>query len=131
MADDTANDGELTLTIPAIRSFPPATTRSAYCERTARSTPAMSPFYHREPPVTVFTSTMRHGRTRPGDWTTASGNDCDQGRVSATPKASMPWPPAQRKTNSSPGDVIRVDVGTYNLLTNIVLSPAPGLRRHH
>ena len=54
-----------------------------------------------------------------GDWTTAPGNDANDGLSPATPKASIRS--VLEAYDLRPGDVIRVDAGTYNLLTNIVL----------
>ena len=54
------------------------------------------------------------------DWTTAPGDNANDGLTPATPKASI-----QAVLNAyhlQPGDIILVDDGTYNLDTNIVLA---------
>ena len=62
-----------------------------------------------------------------GDWTTAAGDNANDGLTPATPKASIGGVLAAYHLN--PGDVIRVDDGTYPLGVNIVLDAA-GLRHH-
>ena len=61
----------------------------------------------------------RHGERRGGDWTTAPGDNANDGLTPATPKASIGGVLAAYHLN--PGDVIRVDDGTYNLGVNLVL----------
>jgi len=57
-----------------------------------------------------------------GDWTTAAGNDANDGLTPATPKASIR--PVLEAYDLNPGDVIRVDDGTYNLSANLVIGNA-------
>jgi len=54
-----------------------------------------------------------------GDWTTAAGNDANDGLTPATPKATIAALLATY--DLGPGDVVRVDAGTYNISSNIVV----------
>ncbi len=69
-------------------------------------------------PVTVFY--VNDGTVLPGDWTTAPGNNANDGFTPATPKASIQAVLAAY--NLAPGDVILVDDGTYDLGTTILLT---------
>ena len=53
-------------------------------------------------------------------WATAPGNDGNSGLDAADPKASISAVLAAYQLG--PGDIIRVDAGTYDLSTNIVLN---------
>jgi hypothetical protein len=57
-----------------------------------------------------------------GDWTTAVGNDSNNGLTPATPKADIQA--ILSAYTLGPGDVIKVDEGTYNLNTNVLLQAA-------
>ncbi len=72
------------------------------------------------PPVHVYY--VNDGTVLPGDWTTAPGSDANDGLTPATPKASIQAVLAAY--DLSPGDVIRVDDGTYDLDSNILLAAA-------
>ena len=70
------------------------------------------------PPVNIYY--VNDGTVNPsGDWTTAPGNDANDGLSPATPKASI----SAILVTYTPGygDIIRVDAGTYNLSSNIAI----------
>jgi uncharacterized repeat protein (TIGR01451 family) len=57
-----------------------------------------------------------------GDWTTAPGNDANDGLTPATPKATING--VLTAYHLRPGDVIKVDDGTYPVTANIILDAA-------
>ena len=57
-----------------------------------------------------------------GDWTTAPGDDNNDGLTLATPMASLSA--LFQRYQFHQGDVIKVDDGTYNLSSNILLAAA-------
>src|SRR5439155_9633100 len=69
------------------------------------------------PPINVYY--VNDGTVLAGDWTTAAGDNANDGLTPATPKASIGGILAAYHLNS--GDVIRVDNGSYNVGVNIVL----------
>jgi hypothetical protein len=77
-------------------------------------------------PFTITTPTnvyyVNDGTVNPGDWTSAPGNDSNDGLTTATPKASIGAILSAYHLN--PMDVIKVDAGTYNLSSTIVLGAA-------
>ena len=73
-------------------------------------------------PAAVHTYYINDGTVNPGDWTTAPGNDSNDGLTPGTPKASISGVLAAYHLNS--GDVIMVDAGTYNLNNILVLNAA-------
>ncbi|HEV3343905.1 MAG TPA: right-handed parallel beta-helix repeat-containing protein, partial [Pirellulales bacterium] len=70
------------------------------------------------PPATVFY--VNDGTVNPGDWTTAPGNDANDGLTPATPKATIQA--ILLAYHPGYGDTLRVDAGTYNLTSDIQLS---------
>ena len=70
----------------------------------------------------VHTYYVNDGTVNPGDWTTAPGNDSNDGLTPATPKASIGGVLAAYHLN--PGDTIMVDAGTYNLTSTLALGAA-------
>ncbi len=119
VADDTANDGELSWTIPDT-VFP----RTDYLIRVVRADGAAdtsdTPFTITAP-VTVFYVNDAALNVE-GDWTTASGDDANDGLTPATPKASIRS--VLETYDLGPGDIIRVDAGTYLPITNIIITAA-------
>ncbi|MEO1528197.1 MAG: right-handed parallel beta-helix repeat-containing protein, partial [Planctomycetota bacterium] len=69
------------------------------------------------PPVSVFY--VNDNAVELGDWTTEVGDDSNDGLTPQTPKASIASVLATY--DLQPGDLIRVDNGTYTLATNIVI----------
>ena len=65
---------------------------------------------------------VNDGSFAAGDLTTAPGNDSNDGLTPATPKASIQSVLSSYTMN--PGDKILVDVGNYNVSSNIVLTAA-------
>jgi hypothetical protein len=72
------------------------------------------------PPINVYY--VNDGAVAAGDWTTAAGDNANDGLTPATPKAAIGAVLAAYHLN--PGDLIRVDSGTYNVGVNIVLGAA-------
>src|SRR5439155_26227783 len=121
IADGVANSGSYSWTIPG--TLAPA---SNYLVRVTRkdasqaSANSPAPFII-SPPANVFY--VNDGTVNPGDWTTAPGNDANDGLTPATPKTSI-----QAILNAyhpSYGDTIRVDAGIYDLSSNVQI-PAAG-----
>ncbi len=71
-------------------------------------------------PVNIFY--VNDGSFAAGDWTTAVGNDANNGLSPAEPKASLAA--ALALPIVGPGSIIRVDAGTYNLTTNLIITAA-------
>jgi uncharacterized repeat protein (TIGR01451 family) len=110
------NNGEFDWTIPTSLTVPAnyliRVTRS---DATAAGTSA-SPF-------TIAAAThiyyVNDSTVNPGDWTTAPGDDGNDGLMPRSPKATI-----QAVLNAyhpGYGDTIRVDAGTYNLSSNILI----------
>src|SRR5205085_6731558 len=55
-----------------------------------------------------------------GDWTTAAGNDANDGLSPATPKRSIQS--LLSDYDLGPGDVIRIDSGNYVLTSNVIIT---------
>ncbi|MEP7157786.1 MAG: right-handed parallel beta-helix repeat-containing protein [Chloroflexota bacterium] len=116
VADDTANDGEFLWTLPPDTLFP----GDDYFIRVVRASGVAdsSNAFAITAPVTMFY--VNDGSVNAtGDWTSAPGSDANDGLSAATPKASIRA--VLEAYDLRPGDVIRVDSGTYGLLTNIVI----------
>ncbi|HEV8292420.1 MAG TPA: right-handed parallel beta-helix repeat-containing protein, partial [Tepidisphaeraceae bacterium] len=117
IADDTGNDGEFQWTIPG--SITPA---DNYLIRVTRNDTATSDVSNAAfsigAAITIYF--VNDGTVAAGDWTTAVGNDANNGLSPATPKASIR---AILETyDLGPGDIIRVDNGSYTLTTNIPIT---------
>lgn len=112
----TANSGSYTWSIPA--AFTPGNYRIRVARLDAGSAVDVSNGLFSIPaPVHLYY--VNDGTVSAGDWTTAVGNDANDGLSPAAPKASI-----QALLNAydlGPGDTIRVDAGTYNLTTNILV----------
>ena len=73
-------------------------------------------------PAAVHTYYINDGTVNTGDWTTAPGNDSNDGLTPAMPKASIAGVLAAYHLN--PGDTIMVDAGAYNLNNVLMLNAA-------
>ncbi|HVT30147.1 MAG TPA: right-handed parallel beta-helix repeat-containing protein, partial [Lacipirellulaceae bacterium] len=113
----TANTGSYTWSIPA--AFTPGDYRIRVTRLDAGSTTDTSNGLFSIPaPIHLYY--VNDGTVSVGDWTTAPGNDANDGLSPATPKASI-----QALLNAydlGPGDTIRVDAGTYNVTANILIA---------
>ena len=117
IASGVANSGQFSWSIPG--NVTPA---NDYIIRITRADLPGSPDSSNAPfaiaaPTTVYY--VNDGTVQAGDWTTAPGNDANDGLTPATPKASIRAILTAYQLGS--GDVIRVDAGTYDLTTNIVI----------
>src|SRR4029453_8597853 len=113
----TANDGEFLWTLPT--GLTPAndyTVRVTRTDATAPPDASNAPFAIAAP-VSVYY--VNDGTFAAGDSTPAAGNDGNDGLTPATPKASIRA--VLQAYDLGIGDTIRVDAGTYNLTTNIVV----------
>lgn len=63
---------------------------------------------------------VNDGTVEAGDWTTAPGNDANDGLSPSTPKASVRS--ILEAYDLGSGDRIRIDAGTYNLTTNLLIT---------
>ncbi len=117
IADDTANDGEFQWTIP--NTITPADNYLIRVTRndTATSDTSNAPFSIGAP-ITIYF--VNDGTVAAGDWTTAAGNDANNGLSPVTPKASIRA--ILDAYDLGPGDIIRVDNGSYTLTTNIPIT---------
>src|SRR6185369_258638 len=111
------NNGLFSWAVPA--TLTPA---SNYLIRVTRNdntalTDTCNSFFAIAPPINVYY--VNDGTFVAGDWTTAAGDNANDGLNAATPKASIGGILAAYQLNA--GDVIRVDNGTYNVGVNIVL----------
>jgi autotransporter-associated beta strand protein len=119
IADATPNDGEFTWTVPDS-----LTAASDYLVRVTRTDGAGTSDTSNAPftfslPINIYY--VNDSTVTGGDWTTAAGNDANDGLSPATPKASLSVLLATY--DLGPGDIVRVDRGTYALTTNIQLAP--------
>jgi parallel beta-helix repeat protein len=118
IAATTPNDGEFTWAIPT------GQTPGNYSIRVTRLDAGMQSdtsngLFLVPAPVAVYY--VNDGLFEPGDWTTAAGDDANDGRSPGAPKATL-----QNLLNAydfGPGDTIRVDSGTYDLTANIQIAP--------
>ncbi len=117
LADDTLNDGEFVWTIP--EATPPGTNYRIRVTRVGTAvTDTSNAAFTVTLPITVYY--VNDGTVEAGDWTTAPGNDANDGLSAATPKSSIR---AVLETyDLDAGDVVRVDAGTYAIGTNIILA---------
>ena len=112
ISDDTPNDGELLWSIPA--DLAPGT---EYRVRITRNDAGgLSDFsddvFTITSPVTNFICYVNDNSVNAsGDWTTAPGNDANDGLSPSAPKASIKS--ALQAYDFEPGDMILVDDGTY------------------
>ena len=117
------NSGSFTWTIPT------ALSSGQYTIRVTRSDGAGSgqrqPSSSSPPPPEFITSTTQP--SSPADWTTAPGNNANTGLDAAHPKASISAILAAYQL--SPGNIIMVDDGTYNVSSEHHASP--GRQRDH
>ncbi len=117
IAASTPNSGVFNWSIPAV--FPPGN----YAVRVTRLDAGMqadvsNSLFNILAPVTVYY--VNDGTVAVGDWTSVPGNDTNNGLSPSAPKASL-----QAVLNAydlGPGDTIRIDAGTYNTTTNILLA---------
>jgi parallel beta-helix repeat protein len=114
----TANSGSFTWNIPA--AFTPGNYRIRVTRLDAGSVADTSNALFSIPaPVHLYY--VNDNTVVAGDWTTAPGNDANNGLTPATPKASIRA--LLDAYDLGPGDTVRVDAGTYNLTTNILVAP--------
>lgn len=113
-----ANTGSYTWTVPT--SLTPAGDYSMRVTRedAGAASGVSASAFSIAPPVTVYY--VNDGTVNPGDWTTAPGNDANDGLTPATPKATIQA--VLLAYHPGYGDMIRVDAGTYSLTSNIQLS---------
>ena len=120
IADQVPNNGAYPWTIPA--TLTPA---SDYLIRVTREDASGLSAVSSQPfsitlPIHIYY--VNDGTVLPGDYTTAPGDDANDGLTPATPKASIAAVLASYHLN--PGDTILVDEGTYDLSSTIVLDAA-------
>ncbi len=114
------NTGSFVWTVPANQ-----TQANDYLIRITRNSGANavglspSPFMI-TPPVNIFY--VNDATVTAGDWTTSAGNDANSGLSPAEPKASLAAILALPTVG--PGSVVRVDSGTYNLTSNLIITAA-------
>ncbi len=116
IADDTPNDGEFIWLVPTSigfgNDFRIKVTRvdgtSGESASTFSLTGAVSAYY------------VNDGSVASGDWTTAPGNDANDGLSPATPKASIRAILEAYDLGAS--DRIRIDSGVYSLSANIIVT---------
>ncbi|MEI8371158.1 MAG: Ser-Thr-rich GPI-anchored membrane family protein, partial [Planctomycetia bacterium] len=118
IATSTANDGEYSWIVPGSLSL-----GDGYRIRVSRSddlslSDVSDGIFSIAPPITVFY--VNDATVVAGDWSLAAGDDTNDGLSPATPMASISSLLATY--DFGPGDIIRVDAGTYALTRNIVLT---------
>ncbi len=120
IATDVPDDGEFLWTIPSSLAPGEYLVRVTRADNTALSGLSDSPFAVTAPVHIYYVATAQPS----GDpnWATAPGNDASSGLDPADPKASISA--VLEAYQLGPGDVIRVDAGTYELSTNILLTAA-------
>jgi uncharacterized repeat protein (TIGR01451 family) len=120
IAASAPNTGTYSWTVPATLAAP-ASYRVRITRLDGSMTAGTSPApFSIAPPVKVYY--VNDGTVNPGDWTTATGDDNNDGITPDTPKASI-----QAVLNSyhpGYGDIIRVDAGTYNLSSSVQIPAA-------
>ena len=120
IASGVPNNGQFSWTLPNTitpgSNYLVQVTSDQYAGLTATSP---QPFTVAAP---VHTYYVNDGTVNPGDWTTAPGNDSNDGLTPATPKASIAGVLAAYHLN--PGDTILVDAGTYDLNNALLLNAA-------
>jgi hypothetical protein len=72
-------------------------------------------------PITYY---VNDGEIVHDEWATAVGNDANDGLTPATPKASVQA--ILSSYDLEPGDVVRIDTGTYNVTSNIFVGALDG-----
>ncbi len=120
ITESIANSGELNWQVPAT-----VTPSDQYFLRVTRNDiPALSDISNSSftisEPINVYY--VNDSTFEAGDWTTAAGSDLNSGTSANSPKASIGGVFAAHTLH--PGDVIRVDAGTYLLASNIILTAA-------
>src|SRR4029077_14478666 len=118
IAQGIPDNGEYDWTIP--ESLTPANNYVVQITRAddATVTGASNRQFIVAPPVHVFY--INDGTVQPGDWTTAPGDDNNDGLTPATPMASLSA--LFQRYQFHQGDVIKVDNGVYSLSTNILIA---------
>ena len=119
IATDVPNNGTYAWTVPS--SLPPGSDYVIQITRDDGSgVVGVSQPFTIAPPTTVY---YVNGPTvTPGGYTTAPGNDANDGLTPATPMASIG--DVLHSYDLSPGDIIMVDAGTYVLGSNLILTAA-------
>ena len=118
IAAGTPNDGEFVWSIPA--GTPAAADYNVRVTRTDGAMPADTsngPFQI-TPPVSVYY--VNDGTVNAGDWTTAAGDDGNDGLTPATPKATLRA--LLEAYDLEAGAVVKVDAGAYLLSSNVTLT---------
>jgi len=118
ITDSTENDGEFAWTVPA--TIPVG---DGYRIRVSRTdggtlTDSSNGVFSIAPPINIFY--VNDGTVATGDWTTAAGSNANDGLSPASPMASLSVLLATY--HLGPGDIVRVDRGSYSLSRNIELS---------
>ncbi len=115
LAKAVANSGEFIWPVP--ESFPPGNTYLIRVTRGSLSDASNRPFTLTGA-ITVYY--VNDSKVEAGDWTTAPGNDANSGVAADSPKASIRS--LLEAYQLGAGDLIRVDAGTYDLSSNILVT---------
>ena len=116
ITNGTANDGEFLWQVPG--SLSPSANYTLVITRNGGSAPSgTSAVFIITGPVNVYYVNDGSNNVT-GDWTTAPGNDANDGLTPATPKASVRN--VLEAYDLGPGDVVRVDDGDY-VLSQVLL----------
>lgn len=118
IAASTPNDGSFLWSIPADQTPKNYLARVTRLDLGGVIDASSAPF---TVPAPVSAYYVNDGTVNAGDWTTAPGDDANDGLSPATPKASIRA--LLEAYDLGPGDTVRVDDGAYNLTTNLVITP--------
>ena len=115
----TPNDGEFLWMVST--NEPPSTNYTIEITRNGVSTVGdTSEVFAVTGPINEYF--VNDGTNNPaGDWTTAAGNDANDGLTPATPKASVRG--VLQAYDLGPGDLVRVDDGDYPLSQTLLIAP--------
>ncbi len=117
LASAEPNDGQFLWTVPdnlatgadySIRVTHTVSGKVDTSDAVFEVTPAISIYY------------VNDGTAAAGDWTTAAGDDSNDGLTPATPKANIRA--VLEAYDLGPNDIIRVDAGTFDLTQNIIIT---------
>jgi hypothetical protein len=114
------NTGELDWTVPI--TLTPGSTYLIQVTRDDNGNPSDASLE----PFTIAAQShlfyVNDGSVQAGDWTTAPGNDANDGLTPTWPKATIQA--VLQAYHLGQGDIIKVDAGTYNLTANVTISAA-------
>jgi parallel beta-helix repeat protein len=121
IATGVPNNGQYNWAIPS------GTTAGSYTIQVTRpdvplTDSSAAPFTITAPVHVYYVNDTAPATLQAGDWTTAVGNDSNDGLTPATPKADIQAILSAYALGA--GDIIKVDEGTYNLSTNVLLQAA-------